>query len=328
VLGAVPVDAKVAAGCGCATSGGSAPLTIFLLGMLGLLFFRRRRPAPKPVTSSVKALMAVGLVALMAVAGCAKKAGTGQDPDAGLPPCTDDDQCAALQCEDGQIPLCIDGTCQCMDDLVWGKIGEYSSLSVSYSDIMVSAYNARYGDLMFGRINKNDILSNPIITEWEFVDGVPWDQEPDVPTSEIRGGIRTKGDNVGRFTSMGTDNDGNPVIAFYDITHGALKLARHSGSAWTIMVVDDGGDSESAEGGDAGRFTSMSMRNGDRAPGIACRIYPTAVAKAPSARSASPRPLPARRALARTGTSTSWTRWWCPRRSRTRHWATGPRASA
>lgn len=270
VLGALPVDAKAAAGCGCATSGGSSPLALLLLGVLGLLFFRRRRPAPKPVTVSVTVLIAVS-VALLGLAGCAKKAGSG-DSDAHVPSCTDDEDCAALQCEDGQIPLCIDGVCQCVDDLVWGKIGQYSSLSVSYSDIMVSAYNARYGDLMFGRINKNDIGSNPVITEWEFVDGVPWDQDPDVPTSEIRNGIRTKGINVGRFTSIGTNADGHPVIAYYDVTHGALKLARHDGTNWSIMVVDDGGDSESADGGDAGRYTSISMRNGDRAPGIAYMV--------------------------------------------------------
>ncbi len=273
VLGAIPAEA-IQAGCGCATSGGSTPLTIFVLGLLGLLFFRRRRPAQRPVTGSLKVIVTMGLVALMALAGCAKKAGS-TDPDATVvPSCTDDDECAALQCEDGQIPLCIDGTCQCMDDLVWGKIGQYSSLSVSYSDIMVAAYNARYGDLMFGRINKNDIGSNPVLhdDDWEFVDGVPWSQDPDVPTSNIRNGIRTKGDNVGRFTSMGTNADGNPVIAYYDVTHGALKLARHDGTNWTLMVVDDGGDSESADGGDAGRFTSISMRSGDRAPGIAYMV--------------------------------------------------------
>jgi MYXO-CTERM domain-containing protein len=273
VLGALRVDAKAAAGCGCATSGGSAPggsalFAMFLLGMLGLV---RRRRLAKPIAVAVTSLVAVGLVALLAVAGCGKKAGSG-DPDAGPPICTDDDDCVALQCEDGQIPLCIDGTCQCMDDLVWGKIGQYSSLAVSYSDIMVSAYNARYGDLMFGRISKNDIGSNPIITEWEFVDGVPWNQDPDVPTSEIRNGIRTKGVNVGRFTSIGTSTDGHPVIAYYDVTHGALKLARYDGTNWVIMVVDDGGDSESSEGGDAGRYTSISMRSGDQAPGIAYMV--------------------------------------------------------
>jgi len=271
VLGAVPV-VKAAAGCGCATSSGSSPLAVFLLGMLGLVFFRRRRSAKRPVTFLMTALFAVALVALLGLAGCAKKAGAGDSDAHVVPSCTDDDECAALQCEDGQIPLCIDNTCQCMDDLVWGKIGQYSSLAVSYSDIMVSAYNARYGDLMFGRINKNDIGSNPVITEWEFVDGVPWSQEPDVPTSEIRNGIRTKGDNVGRFTSIGTNTNGHPVIAYYDVTHGALKLARFDGTNWIIMVVDDGGDSESSDGGDAGRFTSISMRNGDRAPGIAYMV--------------------------------------------------------
>ncbi len=278
VLGAIPVDAKIAAGCGCATSDGSTPFAVFLLGLLALVFVRRRRRhqsrwSTKSITvkGAVSFLGAIALVGLMATAGCAKKAGAA-DADASVPSCTDDDECAALQCEDGQIPLCVDGTCQCMNDLLMGKIGQYSSLSVSYSDIMVSAYNARYGDLMYGRIAKNDIGSNPIITEWEFVDGVPWDQDPDVPTSEIRNGIRTKGTNVGRFTSIGTNTEGHPVIAYYDVTHGALKLARYDGTSWTIMVVDDGGDSESSDGGDAGRYTAISMRTGDRAPGISYMV--------------------------------------------------------
>jgi MYXO-CTERM domain-containing protein len=278
VLGAVPVNAKMAAGCGCTTSGGSTPFAVFLLGLLALVFVRRRRsvqPSPAKGALSAKAaftvLGAIALVGMLAMAGCAKKAGAA-DADAAVPSCTDDDECAALQCEDGQIPLCVDGTCQCMNDLLMGKIGQYSSLAVSYSDIMVSAYNARYGDLMFGRIAKNDIGSNPVITGWEFVDGVPWDQEPDIPTSDIRNGIRTKGTNVGRFTSIGTNSEGHPVIAYYDVTHGALKLARFDGTNWTIMVVDDGGDSESADGGDAGRYTAISMRTADRAPGISYMV--------------------------------------------------------
>ncbi|MFH2007353.1 MAG: MYXO-CTERM sorting domain-containing protein [bacterium] len=264
LMGAVNVDPKVG-GCGCATSGnGEVPFAVLFLGLLGVLFFRRGRSA-RPAG----ALLVVGVAALLALGGCAKKAGAG-DPDATVTvPCTDDDECVALQCEDDQIPLCIDGECQCMDDLLFGKTGPYTSLSVSYSDVMVAAYNTRYGDLMYGHISKNDIGSNPIITNWEFVDGVPWDQDPDVPTSEIRGGIRTKGDNVGRFTSIGTDDSGQPVIAYYDVTHGALKIARHDGTNWQIFVVDDGGNSESAEGGDAGRYTSMSMRPSDRAPGVA-----------------------------------------------------------
>ena len=131
-------------------AGGGAPLAVFLLGMLALVFVRRRRSAkPVPVKAVVSVLSVIALVGMLATAGCAKKAGAA-DADAAVPSCTDDDECAALQCEDGQIPLCVDGTCQCMNDLLMGKIGQYSSLAVSYSDIMVSAYNARYGDLMFG----------------------------------------------------------------------------------------------------------------------------------------------------------------------------------
>lgn len=266
LLAVNPVMPK-AGGCGCQTDSGASGFGLLVLGLLGLLGWRRRRPFDRKL---VTLTLLVGAMALVAV-GCAKKS-PGTPADAGLPPCEDDTDCAALQCPDGEIAQCVFGACECRDDLVWGKTGPHSSHAESYDSIMVAAYNQRYGDLMYTSIRKGDIGSNPVLDEndWVFVDGVPWDEEPDVPTSDIRGGIKDKGDNVGRFTSIGADSGGNPVIAYYDLTHGALKLARKDGENWRIMLVDDGGSSEEPELGDAGRYTSMSMRSGsDYAPGVA-----------------------------------------------------------
>ncbi|MDY0000149.1 MAG: MYXO-CTERM sorting domain-containing protein [Polyangia bacterium] len=273
VLGASPVALPVG-GCGCAAEGqGGGGLALLAFGLLAILGLgkRRRRPFSRAGGRSalLVSLVALGAAATIVAPGCSKKAG-GDPPDAGPPPCSDNDECAALQCEDGQLPLCISGRCQCVDDLTVGKVGPHSSHAESFDSIMVAAYNQRYGDLMFASIRKGDVGSNPVIKDedFEFVDGVPWDNPPDVPTSEIRGGIRAKGDDVGRFTSIAADNDGKPVIAYYDLTHGSLKLARMEGLDWRILTVDDGGSSEGPEGGDAGRYTRISMRPSDRAPGI------------------------------------------------------------
>lgn len=42
-----------------------------------------------------------------------------------------------------------------------------------------------------------------------------------------------------------------PWISYYDATHGDLKLARWTGSAWAIETVD--------EAGDVGRHTSLAL---------------------------------------------------------------------
>jgi len=266
-LALAQVEPSAKSGGGCAAGGSPSGLPLLLLGVLVLLGWRRRRPFDR---GALVGAALVGAALLLGSAGCAKHS-PGNQPDAGIPPCTDDDECAALQCEQGQLPLCIAGHCECMNDLVMGKVGPFSSHAESYDTIMVASYNQRYGDLMFSSIRKSDIASNPIIDpdSWEFVDGVPWDAEPDVPTSDIRGGIKDKGDDVGRYTSIAADASGEPVIAYYDLTHGALKLARRTGGNWSITLVDDAGDPESGDSGDAGRYAKLSMRPSDRAPGIA-----------------------------------------------------------
>ncbi len=267
-----------ASGCGCATGGRDEAPVALVLGLLGLLGLgrqrrrrrRRRERSRRPFDRGAGLTALLFLTGALAMGGCAKKS-PGNPPDAGPAPCESDEDCAALQCEDGQIPLCISGTCECMPDLVWGKIGPHCSHTESFDTIMVAAYNQRYGDLMYATIRKGDIGSNPVLDQddWTFVDGVPWDEEPDVPTSDIRGGIKEKGDNVGRYTSIGVVDDfGNPAIAYYDLTHGSLKLARKDGENWHTILVDDGGSSEAPELGDAGRYTAMSMRPSDKAPGI------------------------------------------------------------
>src|SRR5207247_122846 len=98
----------------------------------------------------------------------------------------------------------------------------------------VSAYNTTYGDLMIGHV------ASGVVTNWEFVDGIPETSAPDNPLSQVRGGIRDKGEDVGRYTSVQVTSRGDPVIAYYDVTHAALKYASFGAVRWHTHVVDQG----------------------------------------------------------------------------------------
>jgi hypothetical protein len=153
--------------------------------------------------------------------------------DASAQPCHTDQDCTSLPCSSGSIPLCGDNQqCTCAMEIPLGHVGRYSSLSLSGADAVISAYNDTYGDLMVGHVTPPGI-----VRDWQFVDGVPMGPVV-LPKSNVRGGIRAAGDDVGRYTSLSTGNDGNPRIAYCDTTHGTLKLAIGDGASWKTHVVD------------------------------------------------------------------------------------------
>ena len=78
-----------------------------------------------------------------------------------------------------------------------------------------------------------------VVSGWDFVDGVP-DEAPDISNSHNRGGISDKGDDVGRYTSIATSSTNEPIIAYYDKTHGALKFASFGAIRWHTHTVDVG----------------------------------------------------------------------------------------
>ena len=145
--------------------------------------------------------------------------------------------------------------CGCIPDIAPGDVGRFSSMTVIGSDAYVSAYNNTYGDLMIGHITPPGVVSG-----WDFVDGVP-DEAPDVANSHMRGGISDKGDDVGRYTSIATSSTSEPIIAYYDLTHGALKFASFGAIRWHTHTVDVGVGAPAAGGDDVGRWTSMTRRS-------------------------------------------------------------------
>lgn len=48
--------------------------------------------------------------------------------------------------------------------------------------------------------------------------------------------------DVGKWSSIAVDQDGNPHIAYYDATNTALKYAKKTGSSWSTQTVDNSGD--------------------------------------------------------------------------------------
>ena len=152
--------------------------------------------------------------------------------------------------------------CGCIPDIAPGDVGRFSSMTLIGADAYVAAYNNTYGDLMIGHITPPGVVS-----DWDFVDGVP-DEAPDIANSHERGGISDKGDDVGRYTSIATSSTNEPIIAYYDKTHGALKFASFGAIRWHTHTVDVGIGTPDTGGDDVGRWASLSV-GPDGRPAIA-----------------------------------------------------------
>jgi len=151
------------------------------------------------------------------------------------------------------------GECACvpLPPLPVGTIGRYQDTVDLNGTLYISAYNDTYGDLMLGRVGADRAIT------WSFIDGVPTDGPVTGQIDGPRGGIATPGPDVGRFTSLDADANGNLTIAYRDETNKDLKVAVGVASAdgftWSTYVVD-------AEG-DTGAWTDVTV-GPDNAPSI------------------------------------------------------------
>ncbi len=253
---------KVSSGCACtmggaATNGAGSSATLAFLGLGFLLAYRSRRR----VSAFVRRGAGRGLVTIIVVGVAAiQLAGCGCDKTSGQ--CIDNDDCAKMQCNAGQIPVCQTKMCACTPDIPLGQVGRYASMTYLAGTAYVAAYNETYGDLMIGSIAKPGVISN-----WDFVDGVP-DQSPSLPGGHVRGGVSAPGDDVGQYTSISYTPAGDPVIAYYDATHAALKYASFGAIRWHSHTVDVGTGTPATNGDDVGTWASLSLDKEGR-PGIA-----------------------------------------------------------
>jgi MYXO-CTERM domain-containing protein len=232
-------ETTASSGCNCSVSGrddgGALLLGLIVIGVV--LLARRRR-------------LAIVLAALLG--GCGD--------DISSQPCHSDLDCTSLPCSSGGIPLCGDNNeCTCAMEIPLGHVGRFSSMTLTGDQATISAYNDTYGDLMVGHI-----VPPGIVADWQFVDGVP-DGPVVLPQSNVRGGIRAAGDDVGKYTSIVTGPDGQPRVAYFDATYGRLKYAVWDGAAWKIQIVDAPAAGAMDE---IGWWASLALR-ADGTPGIA-----------------------------------------------------------
>lgn len=269
-------------GCSCSASSASqasingmalmAGLTMLLLGLMG----GRRRPLAVRLAGSIRAALggehARRTQALVLYAGIGVGASTMPACDCGgtegSTSCTLDEECDAT-CGEGKIGICLDSTCVCIDDVAPGRIGKFSDMSVASSrSVWVSGYNETHGDLCVARWDG----VGPIETEaWEFVDGVPSGPVV-VERSNIRGGIKAPGEDVGRHTSIAVNQSDEPLVSYYDVDRAALKFAARFGGVWQIHTIEEGvrrpSDDADAAFHEIGLYSSITVSQDGR-PGIA-----------------------------------------------------------
>jgi len=271
----VPVEKKSGGFFTCATSTGArgtgAPFGLALLLGAVLLGARlgRGRVRVRFFPVAVIAIAAIGLM------GCADGSGSKNNQQ---PTCFWDDDCAGVSCPDDEIPLCVGGQCECVNDIPWGIPGPYASFAVIGQLAWVGSYNTTYGDLMVTTIIPSENEPARIRPEdWYFVDGVP--EGPVVlPTSDVRWGINAKGTDVGAYTSVGRLTTGTPIIAHHNRTTGAVRISYTLDATpqmdlltWNHYDLDNAGTDDPMNGA-AGLFNKVHVRAADGAPGVAYAV--------------------------------------------------------
>ncbi|MBI4510798.1 MAG: hypothetical protein HY698_14285, partial [Deltaproteobacteria bacterium] len=261
-------------GCGCAVARrtSSAPTGAgLLLSVFAAcsLVGRRVRKFPWPGVRHTIVGRYLSFLGLFLVAGFSPGCDCASNT-AGQRECEVDSDCLS-RCTTGTVPVCFDSTCVCEDDIEHGNIGTHSDLGVAPDGrTWVSAYNAKYGDLMVAEVKGPGRIPIP---DWEFVDGVP-DGPVVLPLSKIRGGIKELGDDVGMFTSLCVTPLSDPMISYYDKTNAALRFATKRGGQWLSMPVDEGKPmTEEFGGSDVGRYSSLTVSKEDDRPGIAYHAF-------------------------------------------------------
>lgn len=256
------------AGCSCEAGGGPTPGGVVLVLIVGAVLVGRRRLRPiarlarvaQGVTGRHVAMIAtwIGLsAAISLVPGCscgnaAKACETAAD-------------CGG-ECGDGEVAFCLEGTCECADDIPIGRVGPYSDVAVGADgSTWVSAYAQTYGDLVVARVEPGRVPAEA----WEWVDGVP-DGPVEIEGSKYRGGIAAKGDDVGMYTSIAVAPDGSPMVTYFEPETASLKFAVKRGEVWEKHVIQQGTKVLSEFSGElAGMYSSLTLRADDGRPGVA-----------------------------------------------------------
>lgn len=238
-------------GCGCAVPGQnnspSLPLGAFgVAGVLALLRSRRRR-----LQEVAAGMTVLAISGSWAGCSCSEEGKVEEQPTGGsggaagqatTNPCNPDDGCTRLK------P---------------GLVGSYTSAAAAPDGTLwVAGYNEAdidegypYGDLVVGKFN-----TETGAVDWKTVDGTDPDEEVDPTLFDAegwRGGKSEAGPDVGLWTSLVVGEDGNPSVAYYDVTNGALKYASWNGESWSSHTVQ-----QKAKGAQVGRYAKMNLVKG------------------------------------------------------------------
>ena len=260
------------AGCTCNTQGGPSSGGLVLIGIVGLALGNRRawrrrlRRVLRVRLVSMGLLWLGGSIAMSLQPGCDCGNHSEKSCDTAM-------DCGPDFCMAGELPQCLDHTCQCSEDLVPGRIGPYSHVAAGADgSIWVSAYAQSYGDLVVAQVQPGRVPD----TAWEWVDGVPADGAVIAPGSAFRGGIMESGPDVGMYTSIAVNPTGVPMVTYFDRDTSSLKFAAKVGGAWQLHVVD-AGNSVGGELGTqlVGMYTSLTLRSDDGRPGVAYLAHVT-----------------------------------------------------
>lgn len=120
--------------------------------------------------------------------------------------------------------------------LAFGGVGEYTAIALDANGFpIVSYYDATNGDLIVAHCNDVNCLGGD--ESLQTVDSVG---------------------NVGSYTSLILDGNGYPIISYYDVSNGHLKVAHCndsdcSGNDESLQTVDSVGD--------VGQYTSLALNN-------------------------------------------------------------------
>jgi hypothetical protein len=154
-------------------------------------------------------------------------------------------------------PLCCALECECatLPPVRTGQFGWYASAAILADEVLVSAYDPGYGDLVVAHYTTRGERGFV-----DYVDGYPSGGPIVGNPMGIRGGHDEPGDDVGKHTSIAVDSTGSVHVAYYDQDSGALKYANRSGGVWKTTIVDDDGD--------VGYYTSIAI-SPDGRPAIA-----------------------------------------------------------
>lgn len=114
----------------------------------------------------------------------------------------------------------------CPEDL-----GRYLSLAIdSTGRLWFASYTESYGDLVVGVENPDGTL------QCDYVDGRP----AEIPFPPPAGAPPPiQGDDVGLWSSLALDSADRPHVAYFDRTHGKLKLAERDEAGWHIAALPE-----------------------------------------------------------------------------------------